>query len=998
MNNVPSLQVLADHRDALLLAEVAAWLHMFGKFHEKFLKGKHSFDIEIPQDLTGHFPKLDGLLRQNWSGHIWGKINIPEFNANQLSLYDLIKKHRNSKAPTGFQRLMQDAHGRGSGTDKGALDRFAPGQTTIVYGASAVGNESQAIDLTALQSERNKLYGFLETQLQNLHDANASVNWTTFRKEFIDQIEKTFRTSVAETRRPLNDISLFDQTFASVAFFKAALAQNLLLGWRDPNQEKVADKYHWRILRVGIDGLRFWGQSAKLTDLLGRKACIERALDSIQQLLEQEYPLGAEVYRDENGSLFVVPDVANLLDAFADGVILRTRLQQIAQKELEDESNFTLTLSDKTRTMLTFGQLANSELPPPSANPDAVRSMWQALKETTDVCTVCGVRPQGYDGPDQPINQKALQRNVCGICERRRVDRASEWADKLQTTVWTNEVADANGRLALIVGRFGLDDWLTGNALSSVMAFEPSTRNLTNPRNNKVYRFDYSQFIAESQQLLSSSKQPDGQTPLLNYLLLSYQRVGNSFFDTYDFYISGSDLDNGKREAHLFALALMRQQPSPARLRRIWETTRDFWQDVLNERDAQGKPILVPAEKRLEIIPHNSAQLNLGKFHSYDLVVNNIRVSVVWDSKARRFIICENFAYLASPEQLGKPLQEYLQPGKTFVLEESSGVGVKNKILTEITIQSVKQLPDDYLPVIPILAEPRTFMLLVPADRALELVKAIKSKYEREMGKVRNRLPLHLGAVFFGRRTPLFAALDSARQMLQQPVTSEQWRVSSLDGNGQIKFENGITWHVPTRMGDGQTLDVWYPYWRVEGKPNGRARWFIGPDGEHWVHVNDLKNGDTVTLTPSTFDFLWLDAAARRFEVSYDQKGRRPARPTRPYYLENLERLEQVWDAFSKLSRTQLKQTLQTIEAARERWFGPDALQKSAEDETFRQFAQDTLANAQWPKEQSWKSMGIASAAAPPRNDMQARLIDAAVHGELTDWAELHLEILKEKA
>jgi hypothetical protein len=34
-----NLDVLRQHRDALLLAEVAAWLHMLGKFHEDFLNG-----------------------------------------------------------------------------------------------------------------------------------------------------------------------------------------------------------------------------------------------------------------------------------------------------------------------------------------------------------------------------------------------------------------------------------------------------------------------------------------------------------------------------------------------------------------------------------------------------------------------------------------------------------------------------------------------------------------------------------------------------------------------------------------------------------------------------------------------------------------------------------------------------------------------------------------------------------------------------------------------
>ncbi|MFZ5820880.1 MAG: CRISPR-associated protein Csx11 [Chloroflexota bacterium] len=998
MSNSLDLQILAQHHDALLLAEVAAWLHMFGKFHEDFLQGEHGLDIQIPPDVPLIFPQLGQLLQTDWTGKVWAQLGIVELQADQLSIADLVKEHRNKKATTGLQRLMQDSHGRGSGSEKGALERFFPSQRGSVYLSTAVGFENQPIDLTVIKNARQSFYGWLEKQLDLLQKNDARVDWHMFRRSFMEEIEKLFRATVAETRQPINDISLFDQTIASVAVFKAALAQKLLLGRKDPQQHK----YHWRILRLGIDGLQFWGQSAKLTDLLGRKAAIARALDGVQQFLEEDYPLGAEIYRDENGSLFIVPDVADLLDQLANGKVLRNGLQEFARRELEDESEFTLTLSDGTRTMLSFGRLANTKLPPPSANPKAIFSVWQAHPEITDVCTVCGIRPQGYDGADRPPNHKALQRNVCGICERRRTDRASEWAGKLQTTVWTNEVADANGRLALIVGQFGLDDWLTGASLGSVLAFEPSARNLKYEHRGKEYRFDYkyNQLIAEIQQLLSSSKQPDAQVPLLNYLLLSYQRVGNSFSETYDFYVGDSDLDNGKREAHLFALSLMRQQPSPARLRRIWETTRTFWQEALNERDAQGKPILVPAGKRLEIIPKNSAQLNLGKFHSYELLVNNIRISVVWDSRVRRFIVCENLAYFAKPEQLGRPLSDYLQPGKSFVLEEPAGSGARNKVWGTITIEYVNELPDDYLPAIPILTEPRTFMALVPADKAMEVIHAIRRKYETEMGKVRNRLPITLGAVFFGRRTPLFAALDAARQMLDCPSNAGDWKVAAKTDHNPtaagwprsvrltLTRENESTpVEIPTVMGDKETPDVWYPYWRVEDKPTDRTRRFIGPDGEHWVHVTELKEGDSVQFTPSHFDFLWLDAASRRFEIAYDKDGRRPARPTRPFYLEDLDRLETLWSCLKPpaLTVTQLKQTLQTIETARERWFGPKCLGEPHDpDGVFRQFVEDTLANAQW----NWKAIP---------EDKRNQLIAAAVRGELTDLEELHLEILKEE-
>ncbi|NJM60600.1 MAG: hypothetical protein HC849_10975 [Oscillatoriales cyanobacterium RU_3_3] len=90
------LTTLADKRDALLLAEIAAWLHMLGKFHEEFLNNPLSgIDIEIPLDLTASFTELDGLLRDSsWSGLIWSKLGISEFQSSSVSFFDFIEKHR----------------------------------------------------------------------------------------------------------------------------------------------------------------------------------------------------------------------------------------------------------------------------------------------------------------------------------------------------------------------------------------------------------------------------------------------------------------------------------------------------------------------------------------------------------------------------------------------------------------------------------------------------------------------------------------------------------------------------------------------------------------------------------------------------------------------------------------------------------------------------------------------------------------------------------------
>ncbi len=114
-----SLDILAKHRDALLLAEVGAWLHMFGKLHEEFLDGKHELDCEIPKDVPVELSRILG--NGKWTGDIWNELPIPSANlgAAGLSIYNMIEEHRPLKSESaGFIQLMADAHGRGFGIEK----------------------------------------------------------------------------------------------------------------------------------------------------------------------------------------------------------------------------------------------------------------------------------------------------------------------------------------------------------------------------------------------------------------------------------------------------------------------------------------------------------------------------------------------------------------------------------------------------------------------------------------------------------------------------------------------------------------------------------------------------------------------------------------------------------------------------------------------------------------------------------------------------------------
>ena len=121
--------------------------------------------------------------------------------------------------------------------------------------------------------------------------------------------------------------------------------------------------------------------------------------------------------------------------------------------------------------------------------PEWVNEQW--MGSTEQICTVCGLRPQGYGAHDRLEHYrrktlkkeclrdchtcKAIKRGVCSICEQRRDDRSMRWAqEKLNTTIWTDEVADANGRLALVVGCFDLTRWLSGDLVRTMAVCNPA--------------------------------------------------------------------------------------------------------------------------------------------------------------------------------------------------------------------------------------------------------------------------------------------------------------------------------------------------------------------------------------------------------------------------------------------------------------------------------------------------------------------------------------------
>jgi hypothetical protein len=461
------------------------------------------------------------------------------------------------------------------------------------------------------------------------------------------------------------------------------------------------------------------------------------------------------------------------------------------------------------------------------------------------------------------------------------------------------------------------------------------------------------------------------------------------------------------------------QKPSSfARVQRCWETTRAFWEEI------EGHVGNTLARRdRLEITPRNTKELSnpdsekgLGDYHTYELQVGGQTLGVVWDPRGEKLILTEHLDDLK--RRLGFEADDPAVPALQGWLRDHAGAPwpvlkpsgyLSPARSTEYSVEFDEALGSEtrYVPHISLLTEPALSMTLVPADKAMEIVQAIKQKYEREMSKVQDRLPLHLGVVITQRRTPLRAVLEAGRA-LSGAGSWEKWSVTEKPqkrgadeapdylSEGNRHFEkwwdvrlkqNGreMMLRVSAVMGDGETKDVWYPHLLTSAPESGQT---IDPEGDV-THVKDLQRDQDVYVAPSTFDFEYLDTTARRFEIAYQTTENadrptvyRPTHPKRPYLLGDVDKLRGLWDVLRRhLKTNQWMQIAGLIEAKRREWDEPYGVLDEP-SETFERFVRDTLGNAEWKRQ-------------PDEDDVE-RLAQAALHGLLDDVIDLYHEALKE--
>lgn len=1005
-------------RCALLLAEIGCWIHMLGKLdknfpisqaHNKPPTQKYDYQKDFLNNLN---PKLCNLIKGNWVSQFLNSIPcIPDSAAfpSIFSLFLFSTQHTNRENSVSILKLLYDAHGLASGIEKGAAIEEMKQSTTETYISTSFGYDyNEIINNLNWHNLQNNVFTSLEKTLTKIKIENINLSeggWWNLVRDLRYRLESSFRYALGDTRRPLNHISLFDQTVSTVAFYKAELARVALDGWHEPVTTDFNKKYKFRLLRINYNGIRFWGETDTIGDLKARKALIDEMVLNVERIITCRFPLGYLAYKDENDAVFLIPDTPSILSLEYDNESLETLIKRESSTLTEGEVIPILHVDKKeSRWAATLGSILDADINEPSIDTVKIAASWESTSE--EVCLICGIRPQGGSA-------KAKNRKICNTCLDRRKNRCEEWSRKLDTTIWIDEVSDNNGRIALIVGKFYIKDWINGKLINTLLGrLLPS---ISQNWNRGLHTFKE---ITEEIKKELSKRDIGKETPFLESFVgrtgikrgLPKNETVKALYDLLVVHREegGTPLETPPtiENAEMLFQALFAQETSFARIRRIWETTRQFWQDILpldkNEiTHSETREVTGITGPRLlmkgDITVKNDVPF---PYHAYEIVhdESGTRISVVWDENRQGFIVVENLGYIST--LLGEEIKNL--KGKLKV-EEPTGYGAKNREWGSINVKEVTEIPEsEYVPAIPILAEPSTFMALVPADKAFELVKRIKVKYECEMGKVRNRLPLKVGIIFTHQYTPLRVILDAGQRMVREVPPIAMWEVTNtlksknsdpwFKETIQISMQNNtVVWDVPGCMGDGQTEDNWYPYvflqdWGNNPHPETRNRSLktYSPWNNQltWlVHVRDIHPGDTIYFTPSIFDFEWLDTNSRRFEIAYE-KGKRLGEKgiRRPYLLDNIEILENIWNTL-KITATnnQIYALRDTIEQKRREWNS---------GEVFRQFCRDTLATLQWTS--------------PPWGNTAEKWLDDwadyAVKGWLSDAVELYVQVMKKKS
>lgn len=860
-----------------------------------------------------------------------------------VQLGDFIEQHHSLHGgqpgrPIELLRARPGCDGVDSGVDKGNVEEGGKRQDLQhTYIATAFGYEPptrpQRIELDTLGKVRGDLARTIDKELSKLLAKPPTATVDQVRREILPAINKTYRQALGETRRAANDVTLWDHSYSVASLYKAALAKMLIEEkWTEPAC------LNWRFLRVNLDILRLLSKAHRVGDLLGYREATTKALDQVKELVEVTYPLGNEVYRDETGVYFLFPDL---------NPPFLKELLPILKAEIEEEvrsvekelypivavSPISDTHDRKHRNLLIMADevqqaerdlgrpLRRTEVPwqvewerPSSSDrpayyrylQDQIRCEKVCFPErqnveptcnrastclvnakdsqasglyvpSVDVCPICGLRP------------KCERQELCRDCFKRREGRVDPWLEEEpQGTIWIDEVADHNGRVALLVGQFDLSRWLSGEFIGTMLTatdYKPGGGG-TNTDGRKP-----------------KHPSPARLRRIWGTTQAFWEQTVLGLLEDWD-YAQGTERSELRSQRLVLKVAPEKDFQSLAYEARVGRTPLSVYWDG---RDRQF--IVIDNLQRLAGALQAETLTELGE------QLQGQTLELTLEEGGVRSCPIETAAEAPSNLQEYRPYIKLLASPVSFLalVPAWEAVDLAQAIKAQYEIQFSKV--QDRLPMnLNLLFFPRRVPLYAAMEAARRSLTLHKSG-EFERWTVRSR-----------QDKGLFTCLDL-----------------SQDGK-----EHHLC--VDTVLGDRnpKNRDVFYPNFILAAvgmgtTPLNQRRSHFQANGHDLVHVTELEEGDVVEIAPSYFDFEFLEAAARRFDMRLKDAGHRPhplfpdGDGPRPYPLDALDEMAPLWELLGRRLKTDTQ--LHKFEGL----LANRLIEWGREDEAFRQLVDSAI-------------------------------------------------------
>jgi hypothetical protein len=870
----------------------------------------------------------------------------------EIHIADIIAKHHKGENyivnhSTEFINLLKSIDGLDSGVDKGILHDKGKQMKNNTYQATSFGYEENTIDILKLKPIRDHLYAKLTSNLIAIEQAYNQYQNSKETKEdyevYISKLQKirnnihesvktAFLKGLGDTRRSGNDVTLWDHSYSVASLYKSAIVKNIYENnWTEPYKIK------WKIIGIQYDKLGLIEKAHKLADIAGYKKLTEDVDEKIKKTIEEEIPLGNEVYRDETGIYFTGPDI----DEDKLWNLIRELIVYTFQKETNGEVIPHITISTASRSLVILTELLEDsrhnfllhEITPKwtedwnAASSQTVGDIKQCsfckkqhkrdcvanggIKEyQIDICPVCGVHP------------KCEHQEICKHCLERRESRIEKWKNKKYQTIWIDEIADKNKRIAVITGRFNLTGWLKGEFLNTIFSqtLEDNDKNWTKLRNELKKCLISNEEKSDLLKRIASESYHDERAQVF-YDKIVVDRNPQWQEPKVDWTVE-SDCQIA---AERLLLTIFRKHPSPARLRRIWTSTEKFWEDVQNELETKQKIYLRNSHdirfKRLEIKLKNNG--NITKTIQ-NVEFENINILMYFDGE--KLISAQNLEFTWLNKEMD--LNNYIGKSIRINREDESNSKFKNFEIKEISWGMT------YCPFLNVLLSPISFQFIVPANSVPDVLQLIQHKYSTEMGEIAGRLPLNVGVIFFDYKTALYATINASRKMLKgfEDEPAEQFLVnsekigSSIElikknkGNKKMKVEN------TTKISSKYYRNFIVVNSSSVDKRNGYFKSFVYGEEVNLLNAFKLEKDDEVVIYTNHFDFEFLDSTARRLEIGYNN-GKRISqsdlRGPRPYYLEEFSTVfDEIWGLFKTLTISQIKKIQSELAKLHLDWTG----------------------------------------------------------------------------